>query len=198
MPFLSQLQEMFLRPNFFISLQHRFQRPIIPNIISDIYDGNLYRHWFNNGFLNNINNISLSWYTDGIPVFKSSHVSIWPVYLTINELPFKDRKKRQNTLLVGFWYGSQKPNMNIVIHKFRAQIEKLFNGIEVVLPNGNTITVRGVILMGTCDLPAKCQCLNMMQYNGEYGCCICLCKGITYQLGPNSHVHVYPYEKEIT
>jgi len=47
-------------------------------------------------FLSNPNNISFSWYTDGIPVFKSSKLALWPLYLTINELPFEERKKREN------------------------------------------------------------------------------------------------------
>lgn len=37
----------------------------------------------------------------GIPVFKSSKVSIYVIYLTINELPPEDRKKLHNTLLLG-------------------------------------------------------------------------------------------------
>jgi hypothetical protein len=32
-------------------------------------------------------NVSFTWNTDGIPVFKSSKFSLWPFYLVINELP---------------------------------------------------------------------------------------------------------------
>ncbi|XP_044585559.1 exocyst complex component 3-like [Cotesia glomerata] len=96
LPIISQLQEMYKRQDFYERLQFRFQRPIpLPGTITDIYDGELYREWFNNGFLSNPNNISFSWYTDGIPVYKSSHISIWPFYLTINELPFNERKKER-------------------------------------------------------------------------------------------------------
>ena len=28
------------------------------------------------------------WNTDGVPIFKSSGFSIWPIFLMINELPF--------------------------------------------------------------------------------------------------------------
>ena len=95
LPFLEQLKEMYKRRDFYNSLQHRFYRPMhIPNTITDIYDGTLYQAWTNNGFLSNANNISLSWCTDGVPVFKSSKISFWLIYLTINELPFDNRKKR--------------------------------------------------------------------------------------------------------
>ncbi|KAF4518656.1 hypothetical protein B566_EDAN002690 [Ephemera danica] len=38
----------------------------------------------------------------------------------------------------------------------------------------------GVILCGTCDLPAKALVLNMNQFNGKYGCPKCLTKGQSY------------------
>ena len=118
LPLIKQLRDMYLRVGFYESLQTRFQRTI-QNVISDVYDGILYSEWVNNGFLADIRNISFSLYTDGVPVFKSTKISMWPVYLTINEMPFKDRKKRENTLLLGYWYGNKKPLMNSFILKFR-------------------------------------------------------------------------------
>ena len=41
--------------------------------IEDIYDGKLYKSNFSgNGFQNNPNNMSFMWYTDGVPLIKSS------------------------------------------------------------------------------------------------------------------------------
>ncbi|CAG5084112.1 Protein of unknown function [Cotesia congregata] len=109
-----------------VYMDNQFQRPIpLPGTITDIYDGELYREWFNNGFLFTPNNISFSWYTDGIPVYKSSHISIWPFYLTINELPFNERKKRENTLLLGYWFDDKKPYMNNFIYKFREELQRV-------------------------------------------------------------------------
>jgi len=106
MPVIDHLKEMLSRDGFYNSLQKRFQRPIDQNI-SDIYDGSMYKYWMNNEFLKNPHNFSLSWYTDGVPVFKSTQISMWPIYLTINELPFKDRKTPENTLLLGLWFGKK-------------------------------------------------------------------------------------------
>ncbi|CAG5102832.1 Protein of unknown function, partial [Cotesia congregata] len=98
-----QLQQLYNRPGFHQQLQHRFRQPnsecqILHNI-NDVYDGYLYKNLARDGYLSNRNNISFIWYTDGVPVFKSSRISIWPLYLTINELPIKEWSKRHNLIL---------------------------------------------------------------------------------------------------
>ena len=35
--------------------------------------------------------VTLTFNTDGIPVFKSSKYAFWPMYLMVNELPYKMR-----------------------------------------------------------------------------------------------------------
>ncbi|XP_043477534.1 uncharacterized protein LOC122508322 [Leptopilina heterotoma] len=192
--FIDQLKEMFKRQNFYNSLQYRFRRPL-QNYLSDIYDGSVYKEWLENGFLSNPNNISLSWYTDGIPVFKSSKISAWPVYLTINELPPQERKKRENILLAGLWYGPEKPDMNTFFKSFYSEFQKLLEGVRINVPELNAIiNVRGLLLTGTCDLPAKASCLNFTHHNGDYGCPICFYRGETiHLLNTGGNIHVYPY-----
>lgn len=94
---------------------------------------------------------------------------------------------------MALWYGDTKPHFNFFFYKMRSDIERLFRGVPVVLPAGNIITVRGVILMGTCDLPAKCDVLNFIQFNGQYGCPCCQFPGENVRTGPRSALHVYPY-----
>ena len=61
---------------------------------SDISHGNMYRR-FGNGKLLNSNALSLLMFTDGVPVFNSSSVSLWPIFLAINELPPIMRKNQK-------------------------------------------------------------------------------------------------------
>lgn len=112
LPITNHLKEMYKKESFYNSLQNRFDRPIFDDKIADIYDGEFYKSWTNNGFLSNPHNISFTWYIDGVPVFKSSKVDAWPIYLIINELPFEERKKNYNNLLLGLWYGDKKPHVN--------------------------------------------------------------------------------------
>lgn len=61
-------------------------------IVSDIIDGKYYKRLCEAGqFLSNPSNISFIFNTDGAPLYSSSSVSLWPVFLAINELPSPDR-----------------------------------------------------------------------------------------------------------
>lgn len=72
-------------------MEYRFKRSqseSTDEVIRDVYDGYQYKKLFqNNGVLSKKNNISLKVNTDGVPIFKSSGFSIWPIYFQINELP---------------------------------------------------------------------------------------------------------------
>jgi len=89
------------------------------NNIENIYDGRVYKRFFSNGgFLDRKNNISFMWYSDGISIFRSSHFSIWPMYLVVNELPYRERVKKKNIILAGLFFGNSKPNPNFFLHLF--------------------------------------------------------------------------------
>ena len=60
-------------------------------VYSDIYNGECYRHLYDTGFCTENGNLTLTVNTDGIPIFKSTSLSLWPVFALINELPYKLR-----------------------------------------------------------------------------------------------------------
>ena len=63
--------------------------------------------------------------SDGIPVFKSTKFSIWPLYLAVNELPPNHRFLRKNMLLWGVWFGAEKPDMNTFLTPFVQDMKTL-------------------------------------------------------------------------
>lgn len=199
-PIAPQVQQMLNRPSFFNSLQYRFHRRIDNDRIRDIYDGNIYKEYFDNGgFLSNPNNISFTWSTDGVPVFKSSKVSMWPFYLRINELPPEKRNRRENIILAGLWFGSRKPAANIFVDSFAPELKVMSDGNQKFNIAGRAITVIAKVLTGVCDLPAKSLFLNMTQFNGDYGCHECEHSGETFPIKNNrgdsiSTVHIYRYK----
>ena len=91
------------RKNFHSNIQYRFVREKINHgHIEDIYDG-VYQELMQQGFLANEHHISFIWNTDGIPVFRSSNFSIWPLYFRINELPPKKRGLKDDMIFAGLW-----------------------------------------------------------------------------------------------
>ncbi|KAH6927238.1 hypothetical protein HPB50_001114 [Hyalomma asiaticum] len=66
--------------------------------------------------------LSLTVTSDGSPLFKSSKFSIWPVQVTINELPLHHRSKHVTTTL---WYGQSHPQMELLMESFVRELEHL-------------------------------------------------------------------------
>ena len=136
-----QIRSLFAKTGIWNLLNHRFSRVKKgKNNIEDIYDGKQYRRFFKNGgILDDQRNISLTWNTDGIPVFKSSKLAIWPLYFTVNELPYADRISRNNMIVAGLWFGSSKPNMLTYLKPFHSSLRNLeTHGIRVENPDKGT------------------------------------------------------------
>lgn len=199
---VDQLQMILDKCNFIglINDQTRKENKV-DDCIGELYDGSLYREKFENRFATNSQNVNVSftWCTDGVPMFKSSKTSIWPFYLRINELPFSLRVKRENTILAGLWYGSSKPYPNLLLKPMRNEFELLYQGVSLKFRHSNdNIKIRAVLLVGTCDLPAKSLFLNMTQFNGEHGCPSCECAGINFEISTGKIIKVFPYIENYT
>ncbi|XP_032239885.2 uncharacterized protein LOC5514473 [Nematostella vectensis] len=170
-PILQQLQLFFSRPSFYEDIQYRFKRNKRNNEnIEDIYDGNLYHELCQHGILSSKDNISFLMNTDGVPVFKSSKVSIWPLYFVINELQYSKRMSRENMLFAGLWFGEKKPAMWTFLKPHIESLKELENGIEFESPSKGKFTCKAVLLASSCDLPARSMVCNSVQYNGQHSC----------------------------
>lgn len=60
--------------------------------------------------------LTLTLNSDGSPIFKSPKYSIWPVQMTVNELPPLLRWK--NVVMPSLWYGKEHPNMTMLLQAF--------------------------------------------------------------------------------
>lgn len=192
---ISQLQVLYKRRGFREKLRHRFTRvKQEPRNFEDIYDGLVYQELCREGEISWYpDNISFPWYTDGIPVFKSSKFSVWPVYLIINELPYNERLEKENVILAGLCFGDNKPVPNLFLSPLYNGIEQLLNGVPLDVPDVQApVNVKAIIISGTCDLPAKALFLNVKQYSGKFGCHKCKIYGQRVD-----NVQVYPYTRNL-
>ncbi|XP_064461014.1 uncharacterized protein LOC135370983 [Ornithodoros turicata] len=138
--------------------------------------------------------ISFTWNTDGVPVFESSQYSIWPLLLQVNELPYRERVQHQ--VLAGLWFGLAKPHMNSFLKPFVDTMNILSTiGFTWVSKSGEE--KKSKVFPGPCsvDSVARCQLLNMVQFNGCQGCPWCEQQGEVLQVG-NGHCRVYPILQE--
>ena len=66
---------------------------------------------------------------------------------------------KQNSLVGGLWFGSSKPNMQLFLRPIHRVLSKLESvGMKVSAKIEGTyhdIVTKVILLVGTCDLPAK-------------------------------------------
>ena len=193
----SQLAALWKNKDFANGVRrHRFQhfKKNRNGSMRDIYDGQLYKNLFKPGLLQDENNLSFSMNTDGAPLFKSSRVSMWPVYLLVNELPIAKRKRRQNSLFYGVWISSKKPQMWSFLEPLYSELNHLESKGESFTDfDGNSFICKCFLLTCTCDLPARAMVYNVTQFNGAFSCWFCLEKGETHKLDTGGICHIFPY-----
>lgn len=153
-----------------------------PQNICDITSGRVYKDLREGGVISD-SSITLSFFTDGVPLFSSSQVSLWPVFLTVNELQAEARYQPKNLIIWGLWQGKGKPPMNVFLDKLVEDLQKLFTeGVEVVVGEA-VLQVKALLICAIMDLPARADVLAMSHHNGEFPCVHCKIPGETVDSG---------------
>lgn len=141
-----------------------------PGTFSDIYDGSSYQNFARSTALVIADKIiSFIFSTDGSPLFKSSKNSIWPLQLTICELPPLIRMN--NIILGGLWFGKSKPPMDLFLIPFMAIIKSLStHGMNVQLKDEVICHVKAYIILCCVDSGARGSVQGLKTHSG-YGSC---------------------------
>lgn len=169
-----QLTEILQREGIWKEITENLQSSASSKNICDIRNGLEYKKLQEpGGFLHNSNNITFSMFTDGVPLFKSSGVQMWPVYILINEIPPKQRFLRKNMLLWGVWQGKGKPKMNMFLKPLILDLTKLYNEGLLITIDHQEYCIKAMLILATMDLQARAYVTGMTQHNGEYGCLYC-------------------------
>ena len=193
-PLEKQLTELLQRPGIDGTLNHRFNRSKQnQDNIEDIYDGEMYKQISDGKLMADPNALSVSFNCDGVPVFKSSNFSIWPLQGILNELPMKER--RENVFLIGLWFGSVKPVMSTFLVPFTREMKQLASSGMRWLREGTLVKSTVYASVCSADSVARCILQNIKQFNGLYGCSWCENPGEVVNKGIG-HCRVYPYSQE--
>lgn len=79
-------------------------------------------------------------------------------------------------LIEGLAVGVEKPNFNIFLTPIVEELQQLQYGINI-----NQQNIKFFVIAGIFDKPARASILNIIQYNGFYGCVKCTQPGISYE-----------------
>lgn len=161
--------------------------------IGDVTDGDYYQDFMKEGqFLSDPNSVSAVFNTDGIPLYASSGVKLWPIFAAINELDPSVRFARENIILLGIWQGKGNPPFNAYLERFSEQMSKLYHDGITIEVEQKPVTVKLGVFLGTLDLQAKGYVLNMTMHNGTGGCSTCFEPGYSGKQGKGT-AWCYPY-----
>ena len=188
-PLQQQIVRLLSNHKIFPHLTNRDLDAIVSSkTVNDVTTSALYKELIVKHGLNP-NDVSLTWNTDGIPIFNSSNFSIWPLQAFVNELPPHLRGK--NILLLGLWFG-QKPVMNTFLKPFVEECRKLESSGFTF---GNEVLPRKVFaLLLSADSPARAIVRNVKQFNGQYGCEF---EGVPVPKNNGPPVRYYPYRTPV-
>ncbi|XP_034944466.1 uncharacterized protein [Chelonus insularis] len=127
----------------------RKQLNISKNNSSDVTTGRMYRNLQERNIIGK-NDITFQLNTDGVSVFKSTNASMWPIFLSINELPLSTR--RDNTILAGLYIGNSSPRMDTFLTPVIEELTKLHQlGITIKLRNDTTLNIKVHTIISPVD-----------------------------------------------
>ncbi|XP_071581743.1 uncharacterized protein [Temnothorax nylanderi] len=149
---------------------------------SEVHSGRVYKKLVQDDVIS-VKDVTLQWNTDGVQVFKSSKVCLWPIQVAVNNFTFKIRK--ENILLCGLWYGSSKPEMNTFLKPFVEELTALHNeGLEYVIPGSEVkVKIKVHTLLASVDSQARPLLQNLKTFRGKQGCSFCLNEGEECEVG---------------
>ena len=121
--------------------------------------------------IHSIDEISLNMNVDGLPLFKSTNISVWPILFSINIAPYK-------VFPSAITLGNKPNNLDF--------LNETIDELNYILENGlvyeNKI-IKIKLSCIVCDAPAKAMIKNIFQYNGKYGCDKCTQKSVIVKIG---------------
>lgn len=157
--------------------------------IESVRDGEKYKELLESNKISN-DDFTFTLHYDGIPLFKSSKVTAWPVLLTLNEM--KESFRKENVFVVGLWISKRQPDTNVYLLSVLEELRDLEKGVLWTdrVSKERKIS-RFFVILCTADAVARCKCRNMSQFNGKYGCGQCYHPGKVVLKG-KGHCRVYP------
>jgi Transposase family tnp2 len=161
-----QLRKMYNRPGFEKSLRHWANRPNYDDILTDIYDGQVWRTLKDNDDSSNFfrpdaadSHLGLMLNLDWFQPFDGTIHSTGVIYAAICNLPRDIRFKRENMLILGLLPGPNEVSLHRINHYLAPiidDLESLWSGVTLnrTYECENRKRIRAALILVSCDIPA--------------------------------------------
>ncbi len=179
------LQEMLERPDFLHKCELWRSEERDPDVFTDVYDGEMWKEFLQPDgvpFLSVPNNFALQLNVDWFRPFKHTQHSEGAIYLTVMNLPRKERFLQENVILVGVIPGPSEPSLHIntFLTPLVTELKQLWKGVPLKNSFGHPVLTRAALLCCSCDIPAARKVCGFRGHRAKKGCSKCL---ITFPVG---------------
>lgn len=151
---ISSVQEFFLRSDFEDTLKVTRNKNQDEDFYGDIHDGAMWTEQldcFGMPFCSGANSVSFSLNIDWFQPFDNIVYSCGVIYLSVNNIPRKDRYKEENILLVGIMPGGKEAKtdrINAYLAPLVDELLLLISGIKMkTFKNPRGVVVYGALLL---------------------------------------------------
>ena len=163
-----QITSMFRRPGFEELLRHWTNRSQLQNVLSDIYDGRVWKTFKESSEIDSPNffrpevadsNLGLMLNLDWFQPYEGTVYSTGVLYAAICNLPRDVRFRPENMIILGILPGPDEVSLHRINHYLSpiiSELESFWSGVTLnstyECPNGKE--VRAALILVSCDIPA--------------------------------------------
>ena len=176
----SSLKHFLMRPGFSHSCDHWRSIVNSPVMLKDIYSGkiwNKFQYYNGEPLLASSHTYALMLNIDWFQPYALLEYSVGAIYLAIMNLPYEQRFKRENIILVGTIPGPTEPHRDInqYLRPLVYELLELLDGIPMKIYGEQELQVVKAILIGvSCDMPAGRKACGFLAHSASLGCNKCL------------------------
>lgn len=132
-------------------------------------------------FSNVYNCLKININVDGLPLFKSSPVTLWPILFSLHSGSFT------KPLPIGIYVGFGKPDFCGFVQQLCDELREFKNYVSV----SHNIFIKITDVVFICDSPARAFLQNVKSHSGYHACSYCRIVGVH-----NGRSVIFPYTNE--
>lgn len=144
-----------------------------PGPMKDVYNGTAYQNFITSLLpRTNTRHVTCCFGVDGAALYTSSKCQIWPIFVSILELP--PRIRDNNLLLAGLWFSKEHAKLDVFLIPFAKHFQELSQRGFQINVRGENIFFKAHLLCCCADAPARAGVQGIHQHGGGYCCHWCL------------------------